>query len=263
MAARARPKVGVQLHPQDGSVEQLRKAWRAAEDTGADSIWLWDHFFPLYATTSDDSAGPHFEGWTLLSAMAVDTSRAQLGVLVTCNSFRNPDLLADMARTVDHVSGGRVVLGIGAGWFERDYVEYGYEFGTAAERLAALAASLPRIKKRLARLDPAPMGPLPILIGGSGEKVALRLVAEHASAWNSFGPAEKYARLNGVLDDHCAAIGRNPAEIERTVLIQAHEVKRFVDFLEAGADHVIVECPYPYDLVPLRQLVAAATTIGG
>lgn len=245
-------QVGVQLHPQETSYVEIRDAWRRAEALGVDSIWTWDHFFPLYG----DPDAAHFEGWTLLAAMAADTERAKLGMLVTCNSYRNVELLADMARTADHVSGGRMYLGIGAGWFERDYTEYGYEFGTAIGRLHKLRDDLPRLRARLAALNPAPIGKLPVLVGGSGEKVTLRLTAEHADAWNSFGPPENYAHKNSVLDRWCAEIGRDPSEIERTVLISADDVELVDAYLEAGATHLIVMTGTPFDLAPIERLIA-------
>jgi probable F420-dependent oxidoreductase len=250
----ARFRVGVQLHPQATTVEDIRAAWKAADALGVDSIWTWDHFFPLYG----DPDAAHFEAWTLLSAMAVDTERARLGLLVGCNSYRNPDLLADMARTVDHISGGRLYLGIGSGWFERDYDEYGYEFGTAPGRLRALGEALPRIKARLGSLTPLPLGVLPILVGGGGEQVTLRLVAEHADAWNTFGPPETYAHKCAVLDEWCAKIGRDPGEIERTVGIAQHEVDDVEAYLSAGATHLIVMTGHPYDLGPVERLLAQA-----
>ena len=245
-------RVGVQLHPQATSYTEIRDAWRRADALGVDSIWLWDHFFPLYG----DPGAAHFEGWTLLAAMAADTERARLGMLVTCNGYRNPELLADMARTTDHISGGRLYLGIGSGWFERDYTEYGFEFGTAISRLHKLRDDLPRLKARLAALRPAPLGPLPILVGGSGEKVTLRITAEHADAWNSFGPPERFAHKNAVLDRWCADLGRDPAQIERTVAISPKAGDDVDAFLAAGATHLIVMLGHPYDLTSVETLLA-------
>jgi probable F420-dependent oxidoreductase len=201
-------KVGVQLHPQATTVEAMRAAWRAADGLGVDSIWVWDHFFPLYG----DPDAAHFEAYTLLAAMAVETANAQIGALVTCNPYRNPNLLADMARTIDHLSGGRFVLGMGAGWFERDFREYGYEFGTAASRLRALERDLPIVMDRLGALEPPPRGRLPLLVGGGGETVTLRLVAEFADGWNTFGPPATFAHKNRTLDEWCARVGRQPAQ---------------------------------------------------
>lgn len=250
----AKFQVGVQLHPQVAEIGELRAAWIAADALELDSVWVWDHFFPLYG----DPAANHLEAYTLLAAMAVDTTHARIGALVTCNTYRNPNLLADMARTIDQLSGGRFILGIGSGWFERDYAEYGYEFGTAPERLRKLGEALPVISDRLGRLTPPPLGPLPILIGGAGEKVTLRLVAEHADGWNSFGPPENYAAKNRILNDWCERVGRRPEEIERTVGINANEVGNYQAYLDAGATHLIVMTGQPYDLAPIRQLLSYA-----
>ena len=249
-------RVGVQVQPQHCTIDELRAAWEEADGLGVDSIWTWDHFFPLYG----DKDGPHYEGWSLLAAMAVTTRQARFGMLVTCNSYRNPELLADMARTIDQLSHGRLVLGIGAGWFARDYEEYGFDFGTAPGRLKALGAALPRIRDRVAKLNPPPAGDLPILIGGGGETVTLRLVAEHAQLWNGFGPPSQFAHKNGVLDGWCAKLGRDPRSIERTAAINATDVDEATvqAFLDAGAEHLIVMTGDPFDLDPVLKLLDLA-----
>lgn len=137
-------------------------------------------------------------------------------MLVTGNSYRNPDLLADMARTVDHISGGRLILGIGSGWLERDYEAYGYDFGTVGSRLDDLGAALPRIEARWEAMNPPPTRPIPVLIGGGGERKTLPLVARHAHVWHSFDQAELPRKLE-VLRGHCAAIGRDMGEIEVSI----------------------------------------------
>jgi probable F420-dependent oxidoreductase len=248
-------RVGVQVQPQHAEFDGMRRAWREAEELGVDSIFTWDHFFPLYG----EPDGAHFECLTTLAAMAQVTERAQVGALVVCNSYRNPELLADAHRTIDHISGGRAILGIGAGWFQRDYDEYGYAFGTAPDRLRALRASLPRIRERLAKVNPGPAGRLPILVGGSGEKVTLKLVAQHADMWHGFGDADTFRHKDAVLREHCAAAGRDADEIERTWGIQATALEAADDLVAAGVQHLIVGVGGDgrgYDLGAVRELVA-------
>lgn len=246
-------RVGVQLHPQHTTYQSLATAVRQVEALGVDSIWNWDHFFPLYG----DPDGAHFEAWTLLTAMATLTERAEIGCLVTCNSYRNASLLTHMAKTIDHISNGRLILGLGAGWFERDYNEFGYSFGTAGSRLRDLGEALPVIKRRMAEEVPAPIrNPIPILIGGGGEKVTLKLVAQYADLWNSFGPPEKWQHKNNVLNTWCETVGRNPADIERTVSIERKDLGHVDAFVEAGAAHIILEMGQPWDYEAVKKLVS-------
>jgi probable F420-dependent oxidoreductase len=166
----------------------------------------------------------------MLAAWAEATTRIQFGPLVSCVSYRNPQLLADMARTVDRISGGRLILGLGAGWFERDYREYGYEFGTTATRLSAFSEALPTIRRRLDVLKPPAIRRLPVLIGGSGERRTLRLVAEHADSWHAGFPERpiELERKVEALEGWCATVGRDPAAIEWGVGVEPDDLERFL-----------------------------------
>lgn len=246
-------RVGIQLHPQHTTYESFATAVRQVEALGVDSIWNWDHFFPLYG----EADGAHFEAWTMLTAMATLTERVEIGCLVTCNSYRNASLLTHMAKTVDHISNGRLILGLGAGWFERDYDEFGYTFGTAPKRLRDLRVALPIIKERMAAEVPPPVrSPIPILIGGGGEKVTLKLTAQYADLWNGFGPPETWQYKNTVLTNWCETVGRDPAEIERTVSITGDDIPGNLDaFAEAGATHIILGMGEPWDFDLVEKLV--------
>jgi probable F420-dependent oxidoreductase len=219
-------RIAAQLHPQQGAWSDLRAGALRAEALGYDIAYTWDHFFPLYG----DRDGPSLECWTTLAAWAEATSRIELGALVTCNTYRNPDLLADMARTVDHVAGGRLILGIGSGWFQRDYDEYGYEFGTRGSRLVALGEALPRIEVRLAALNPPPVRKIPVLIAGTGVRRTTRLVARHADAWHAAFPdrPEDLEPAVAAVRRWCDEIGRDPAEIEWGLGIEPEDIDRFL-----------------------------------
>lgn len=245
--------VSVQVQPQHATYRDMRNAWSRADALGVDTIFTWDHFYLL----AGDPNGAHFECWTMLAAMAEVTERARIGALVSSNSYRNPHLLADMARSVDHISGGRLVLGIGAGWAERDYFNYGYEFGTAASRLRDLAAALPQIEERLGKLNPGPVnGHIPMLIGGGGEKVTLKLVARHADIWHTFGSPEVASHKSGVLNEWCATLGRDPVEVERSVSVPQEKPELAEAYRDRGFTHIVVSTTGPdYDLGPLSELL--------
>ena len=220
-------RIAVQLHPQHGSYRDIRRAAIRSEELGFDIVYTWDHFFPLYG----DPDGPHFESWSLLAAWAEATERIEIGPLVACNAYRNPHLLADMARTVDHVSDGRLILGLGAGWKRRDFDEYGYPFGSMGARIDALGRAIPEIRHRLAVLNPPPLRPMPLLIAGTGTRRTLRLVAAHADAWHASFP-DRPAELDpavAALRRWCAEIGRDPADIEWAVGVEPDDLDRFLD----------------------------------
>ena len=206
-------RLGVQLQPQHAPYTAFRDAVRRLEDLGVDILFNWDHFFPL----SGDPDGLHFESWTMLAAWAEQTERVEFGALVNCNSYRNPDLQADMARTIDHISAkggeGRFIFATGSGWFERDYAEYGYEFGTAGSRLDDLAEGLQRIEARWDKLNPAPTRRIPVMIGGKGEQKTLRLVARHADIWHSFVGAADLAHKIEVIERWAEKEGRDTSNL--------------------------------------------------
>src|SRR5436190_3484924 len=233
--------IGLQVIPQHGDYEPMKRAWLEADDLGVDRIYNWDHFYPL----SGDPEGKHFESLTIQAAMAALTKRAEISSLVICNSYRNPNLLADMARTIDHISGGRFMLGIGSGWFEKDYDEYGYEFGTAGSRLRDLDRDLPIMKARWEKLNPSPLRRIPILIGGGGEKVTLRIVAEHADVWHSSGDVEKMRRKVEILRGHCADVGRDLGEIELSTFVSAGSLEHLDEFRGLGFTHMIATSSGP------------------
>lgn len=219
-------RVAAQLHPQHGEWRDLRAAALRSEALGYDALYTWDHFFPLYGPPD----GPHLECWSILAALAEATDRIELGPLVACNSYRNPDLLADIVRTVDHVSGGRAILGVGAGWFRRDYEAYGFEFGTIGSRLAALETALPRMLDRLERLNPPPVRRPPLLIAGVGERRTLRLVARYGDGWHAAFPthAHELEPKVAALRRWCVEIGRDPAGIEWGVGVEPDDLERFL-----------------------------------
>ena len=225
-----------------------------AEDLGVDIAFNWDHFYPL----NGEPEGKHFECWTMLGAWAEQTSRIEIGALVTCNSYRNPELLADMARTVDHISAGRLILGIGSGWFEKDYQAYGYDYGTPGSRLDDLAEALPRIEQRWEQQNPAPTRKIPVLIGGGGERKTLRIVARHADIWHSFSDLDTFKRKSEVLAGWCAEFDRSLEEIERSVAVRPGRAPETGPaYLEAGARLFTIGLSGPsYDLRAVRDWVA-------
>jgi probable F420-dependent oxidoreductase len=246
-------RIGVQLQPQHARYSTIRDRVRELEDLGVDIVFNWDHFFPL----SGERDGLHYEAWTMLGAWAEQTSRVEFGSLVNCNSYRNADLQADMARTLDNISGGRFVFGTGAGWFERDYDEYGYEFGTPGTRIAALADALPRIERRWAVLNPAPERDIPVLIGGGGERKTLRIVAQHADIWHSFPDPATLERKLGILEEHCEAVGRDIDQIEISVELRRQTDADVAAMHALGARLFTLGIGGPdYDLTAVRSWLA-------
>ena len=224
-------RVGIKLAPQHVGIEDLRYVWRVGDEAGFDHLWNFDHFNPI----TGDIEGPIFEGWTLLGAMAEATKRVRIGCMVTGNTYRHPGVLAKIAVTVDHLSDGRLEFGLGAGWAEIEHRMLGLDFHTTGGRIRRLREAVEICKAlwtqpqatyegRYYKLEAAVAEPKPvqkphppIWIGGGGEQLTLRIVAELADAWNYTGSAADARHKLEVLDRHCADVGRDPAGVRRTV----------------------------------------------
>jgi alkanesulfonate monooxygenase SsuD/methylene tetrahydromethanopterin reductase-like flavin-dependent oxidoreductase (luciferase family) len=282
----------------------LLAAGRRADELGYDSLWTWDHLYPIVGS----SRGPMYEAWLTLAAWAQATERVRIGLMVGANTFREPSLTAKMATTLDHISGGRATLGIGAAWFEEEHIAFGFEFGDGfPERLRWLAEALPVMRGMLRGETPTASGPryhahsvrndplplqehLPLLIGGGGEQVTLKLVAKYGDANNVGGGIEQVRRKEAVLLRHCETVGRDPAEIERTASLgvvvirdsrdEAHRVaaeiferngraklwehqpigtpedvaELIAPYLEIGYRHLLGGFPSPYDEESMTRL---------
>jgi alkanesulfonate monooxygenase SsuD/methylene tetrahydromethanopterin reductase-like flavin-dependent oxidoreductase (luciferase family) len=297
-------KLGALCWNQYADWPSLLEAGVRADRLGFDTLWTWDHLYPIVG--SDD--GPIFEGWLTLAAWAQATERIRIGLMVGANTFREPALTAKMATTLDHISNGRAILGIGGAWFETEHEAYGLPFGDGfPERLRWLGEALPIMRGMLHGERPSASGPhyatkdvrndpppiqdrLPLLIGGGGEQVTLKLVAKYGDANNVGGGFERVKRKEAILVQHCETVGRDPSEIERTTGIgqvvirdsreEARRVQRalaernggsepwedqpvgtpedvvekLAPFLEIGYRHLIAGFPSPYDEESMTRL---------
>ena len=291
---------------------ELREAVVRAEDRGFDSLWVDDH---LLADEGDWHDGK-LEGWTTLAAVAASTTRARLGLMVAANTFRNPGLTAKLATTIDHVSGGRAILGLGGGWFEREHDAFGIDFGSGfGQRLDRLAEAVPLVRRLLdgervthdgawyrfrdAICEPRPVQPhLPILIGGTGPRKTIPIVARHADLWNAYGSPAELGASDAILRAACDAVGRDEREIERTfngnvvirdsrdeamrawrAWLEAHRpqagedrlnafgtVEEVADQLDryraAGFDHAVLIFRSPFDFETMDRLPALRAALG-
>ena len=272
----------VKTPPQHGTWKALLDVWRAADEIEVfESAWTMDHFYPLTPPLD----GTHLESWTMLAALAQATKRLRLGCMVNGMHYRHPAVTANAAVTVDHISGGRFALGLGAGWFEPESKAYGIPLGTLKERhdrfdegveviVSLLSNEHTNFRGRYytltdARCEPKPLQrPLPIVIGGKGPKRTLRTVARFAHHWDMTMPEtpDNWKRLSRVLDEHCRAVGREPAGIRRSIHLMwpaDADCRALADqarsFGEAGVDLVIFSMRGPYEARLLEPLARALT----
>ena len=251
----------------------MKQLGQHIEQTGWDGLWLADHFMP----DADDTNQPWPEAWTTLAALATCVPRVRIGTLVAGNTYRHPAVLAKMAATVDHISEGRVVLGIGSGWQENEHQKYGIPFYSVPERLKRLDEACQVIKGlfnsqsvdfdgEYYQLDGAPLVPkpfqenLPLLIGGGGEKVTLKITAKYADEWNVWGTVDTLTHKMKILDQHCETVGRNPADIKRTAvaLLFLSDDAAFIEGIRKNSQRAMIAG----NVSELRDIVAAYAAAG-
>ena len=259
---------------------------RHVEKTGWDGIWYADHFMP----NAEDTSGPYAESWTTISALGALVPRIRIGTLVIGNTYRHPAVLAKMAATLDHITDGRVVLGIGSGWQENEHQQYGIPFYTVAERLGRLEEACQVIQSLFtqekttfagkyyqldaASLEPKPVQqPLPLLIGGGGEKVTLKITAQYANEWNVWGDVSKLRDKMAILDRHCETVGRDPADIKRTAvaLLFMSDDEAYLEKMRAarieqatiiGTPQEVREIVEQYAAIGVDELIVPDFTLG-
>jgi F420-dependent oxidoreductase-like protein len=277
-------RFGIKTVPQHTSWADMLAVWKAADDVELlESAWNFDHFYPIFS----DSTGPCLEGWTVLAAMAAETQRIRIGCQVTGMVYRHPAVLANMAATVDIVSGGRLDLGLGAGWNAEECDAYGIELPPLKERFDRFDEGVEAVVRLLsdevttfdgrhvkltaARCEPKPVQQPcpPVVIGGTGRRRTLRTAARWADQWNSLPRSpEAWRELREVLDGHCATEGRDPEEIESSVNVRFDRdagpeaaAEAAAGYFEAGVDLVVVAMPAPYDPADVEVLAGALTPL--
>lgn len=262
-------RFGIKTMPQNTTYDEIVRVWHEADDIEIfEHAWVFDHFYPI---NTPDTSGPCLEGWTLLAALAAETQRLRVGVMVTGNTYRHPAVLANMGATVDHISHGRLDFGIGAAWNEQEHAAYGIPLYPPGERIRRFGEACEVIRRLWteptvtfegkyyhltdARCEPKPVQKPypPFVIGGSGEKLTLRVVAQYADIWNAMAQTpEEFTRKNEILNEHCAAIGRDPATIERSiqVIVNPNDLAAGRDalrgFIQAGVTHIVCYLRSPF-----------------
>ncbi|QBD80999.1 LLM class F420-dependent oxidoreductase [Ktedonosporobacter rubrisoli] len=267
---------GIKTAPQSTTYEDMKRVWLEAERIPSiEHAWLFDHFMPI----NGDITGPCLEGWSLVSAFAAITSRLRLGLLVTGNTYRHPAILANIGATVDVISNGRLDFGLGAGWNETEHNAYGIPLYSPGERIRRLGEACELVKRmwtqtapsfegnyyrlKAAYCEPKPVQKPypPFMIGGSGEKLTLRIVAQYADIWNcAGGDVENFKRKSALLAGHCKAIGRDPQTIQRSIPLVLNPAEmqatraKVRSFIEAGATHFVITIPTPYPEQVVQRL---------